>query len=64
MDIVEIEPGRAHLTHRLLRIGAVQDKMNLGDELKLSDLFEFPTLAGFSDHLQSLMAPSEEWGKI
>ena len=45
-------------------IAAVQDKMNLGDELKLSDLFEFPTLTGFSDHLQSLMAPSEEWGKI
>ena len=45
-------------------IAAVQEKMNLGDELKLSDLFEFPTLAAFCEHLQSLTAPSEEWGEI
>lgn len=45
-------------------IAAIQDKMNLGDELKLSDLFEFPTLEAFSAHLQSLLAPSEEWGQI
>lgn len=45
-------------------IGAVQEKLNLGDELKLSDLFEFPTLEAFSTHIESLTAPSEEWGKI
>lgn len=45
-------------------IAAVQEKLNLGDELKLSDLFEFPTLESFSTHIESLAAPSEEWGKI
>lgn len=45
-------------------IAAVQEKLNLGDELKLSDLFEFPTLEAFSGHIESLTAPSEEWGKI
>ena len=45
-------------------IAAVQEKLNLGDELKLSDLFEFPTLEAFSAHIESLTAPSEEWGKI
>jgi acyl carrier protein len=45
-------------------IAAVQEKLNLGDELKLSDLFEFPTLESFSAHIESLSAPSEEWGKI
>lgn len=45
-------------------IGAIQEKFDLGDELKLSDLFEHPTLADFSDHLQTLSAPSEETGEI
>lgn len=45
-------------------IAAIQDKMNLGDELKLSDLFEFPTLEAFAGHVDSLTAPSEEWGQI
>jgi len=45
-------------------IAAIQDKMDLGDELTLSDLFEFPTLAGFAGQVDSLRAPSEEWGKI
>lgn len=45
-------------------IAAVQDKMHVGDELKLSDLFEFPTLAEFSGHLETLTAPSEETGTI
>lgn len=45
-------------------VAAVQEKLNLGDELKLSDLFEFPTLADFSTHIESLLEPSEEWGKI
>jgi len=45
-------------------IGAIQEKMELGDELKLSDLFEFPTLAAFAEHVGSLAAPSEEFGQI
>lgn len=45
-------------------IGAVQDTLNLGDELKLADLFEFPTLAEFAAHVHALAAPSEEFGEI
>lgn len=45
-------------------IAAVQEKLDLGDELKLSDLFEFPTLEAFSAHIESLSAPSEEWGTL
>lgn len=45
-------------------IAAVQEKLNVGDELKLSDLFEFPTLEAFCAYIESLTAPSEEWGKI
>jgi acyl carrier protein len=45
-------------------IGAVQDKLKLGDELKPADLFEFPTLAEFAAHVHSLAAPSEEFGAI
>jgi hypothetical protein len=36
----------------------------MGEELKLSDLLEFPTLAEFTTHLESLMAASEETGSI
>jgi acyl carrier protein len=45
-------------------IGAVQEKLNLGDELKPADLFEYPTLAAFCAHVHSLAAPSEEFGDI
>jgi acyl carrier protein len=45
-------------------IAAVQEKMNPDIELALSDLFEFPTLAAFTQHLESLAAPSEETGSI
>jgi len=45
-------------------IGAIQEKFDLGDELKLSDLFEHPTLTDFSHHLQTLSVPSEETGEI
>jgi hypothetical protein len=45
-------------------IAAVQEKLNPDIELTLSDLFEFPTLAGFTEHLESLAAPSEETGSI
>jgi acyl carrier protein len=45
-------------------IGALQDKLGLGDELKLNDLFEHPTLGEFTAQVQSLAAPSEESGEI
>lgn len=45
-------------------IGALQEKLGLGDELKLSDLFEHPTLGEFTAQVQSLAAPSEETGEI
>ena len=45
-------------------IGAVQEKLQLGDELRTADLFEFPTLAEFSAHVQALAAPSAETGAI
>ncbi len=45
-------------------IAAVQEKTGLGDELKLADLFENPTLEAFAAHVASLSAPSEETGAI
>jgi acyl carrier protein len=45
-------------------IGALQDKLGLGEELKIGDLFEYPTLGDFTAHVQSLAAPSEETGEI
>ena len=45
-------------------IAEIQAKTGMEEELKLSDLLEFPTLAGFSRHLEGLMAPSEETGSI
>jgi hypothetical protein len=45
-------------------IAAVQEKLDPDIELTLSDLFEFPTLAAFTEHLASLTAPSEETGSI
>lgn len=45
-------------------VSALQDKLGLGDELKIGDLFEHPTLGEFTAHLQSLAAPSEETGEI
>ena len=45
-------------------IGALQEKLALGDELKIGDLFEHPTLGEFTGHVQSLAAPSEETGEI
>lgn len=45
-------------------IAAVQAQLNLGDELKLADLFENPTLDAFTAHAASLAAPSEESGAI
>jgi acyl carrier protein len=45
-------------------IAEIQAKTGMEEELKLSDLLEFPTLAAFTAHLESLMAPSEETGSI
>jgi len=45
-------------------IAEIQAKTGIEEELKLSDLLEFPTLEAFADHLEGLMAPSEETGSI
>jgi acyl carrier protein len=45
-------------------IAEIQAKTGMEEELKLSDLLEFPTLAAFTEHLESLMAPSEESGTL
>jgi surfactin family lipopeptide synthetase B/lichenysin synthetase B len=45
-------------------IAEIQAKTGIEEELKLSDLLEFPTLAAFTAHLESLMAPSEETGSL
>ena len=53
--------------HSLLGVkllAEIQAKTGLEEELKLSDLLEFPTLAEFTAHLESLMAPSEESGSL
>ncbi len=45
-------------------IAEIQAKTGMGDDLKLSDLLEFPTLAEFTAHLESLAAAGEETGSI
>lgn len=45
-------------------IAEIQAKTGIEEELKLSDLLEFPTLGAFTAHLEGLMAPSEETGSI
>jgi acyl carrier protein len=45
-------------------IAEIQAKTGIEEELKLSDLLEFPTLGAFTAHLESLMSPSEESGSI
>ena len=45
-------------------IAEIQAKTGLAEELRLSDLLEFPTLGAFSQHLESLAAPSEESGSL
>ena len=44
-------------------IAEIQARTGMGEELKLADLLEFPTLQAFTDHLESLTA-SEETGSI
>ena len=45
-------------------IAEIQAKTGMEEELRLSDLLEFPTLAAFTAHLEGLMAPSEESGTL
>jgi len=45
-------------------IAEIQTRTGMEEELKLADLLEFPTLGAFTEHLESLMAPSEESGSI
>ena len=45
-------------------IAEIQARTGMGEELKLSDLLEFPTLAEFTAHLESLTAAGEETGSI
>jgi len=45
-------------------IAEIQAKTGMEEELRLSDLLEFPTLAAFTAHLESLIAPSEESGTL
>jgi surfactin family lipopeptide synthetase B/lichenysin synthetase B len=45
-------------------IAEIQAKTGMEEELRLSDLLEFPTLGAFTGHLESLMAPSEETGSL
>ncbi|MBA2588653.1 MAG: hypothetical protein H0U98_08520 [Alphaproteobacteria bacterium] len=53
--------------HSLLGVkllAEIQARTGIEEELKLSDLLEFPTLEEFTGHLESLMAPSEESGSL
>lgn len=45
-------------------IAEIQAKTGMEEELKLSDLLEFPTLAAFTQHLQGLAAAGEESGSL
>lgn len=45
-------------------IAEIQAKTGMEEELKLSDLLEFPTLAAFTQHLQNLAAAGEESGSL
>jgi len=53
--------------HSLLGVkllAEIQAKTGIEEELRLSDLLEFPTLGEFTAHLESLAAPSEETGSL
>ena len=53
--------------HSLLGVkllSEIQAKTGLEEDLRLSDLLEFPTLGEFTAHLESLAAPSEESGSL
>ena len=53
--------------HSLLGVkllSEIQAKIGLEEELRLSDLVEFPTLGEFTAYLESLAASSEESDSI
>jgi surfactin family lipopeptide synthetase B len=53
--------------HSLLGVkllAEIQAKTGIEEELRLSDLLEFPTLKEFTAHLENLAAPSEESGSL
>ena len=54
--------GHSLLAVRML--AEIQAKTGLEEELRLSDVLEFPTLADFTQHLESLAAPGEESGSF
>jgi hypothetical protein len=45
-------------------IAEIQAKIGMEEELKLSDLLEFPTLGAFTQHVEGLMVAGEETGSI
>ena len=56
--------GRINFFHRNAKNIADIAPNGIEEELKLSDLLDFPTLGEFTAHLESLMAPSEESGSL
>jgi acyl carrier protein len=45
-------------------IAEIQAKTGMEEELKISDLLEYPTLAAFTQHLEGLAAAGEESGSL
>ncbi len=45
-------------------IAEIQAQTGIEAELKLSDFFDFPSLASFTSHLKMLTAPGEETGSL
>ena len=53
--------------HSLLGVkvlAEIQTRTGIEEELRISDLLEFPTLGAFTAHLASLQAMAEESGSI
>ena len=53
--------------HSLLGVkmlAEIQARTGVEEELRISDLLEFPTLGAFTQHLESLMVAGEETGSI
>ena len=45
-------------------IAEIQARTGMEEELRLSDLLEYPTLAAFTAHVESLASASEESGSL
>lgn len=53
--------------HSLLGVkmlAEIQTRTGIEEELRISDLLEYPTLAAFAAHLEGLQATAEETGSI